>query len=74
MTGKQTSLAAVLGEDTVISGRPAMRRLTNCALLLTAIAGPLAADPASPPVAGSVAGKKLIEFGWDEPDTFDGCV
>jgi hypothetical protein len=47
-----------------------------------------AAEPASRSAVGSVAGKKLIEFGWDEPDTafmrkhaaqmdatpFDGCV
>ena len=46
------------------------------------------AESASLPAAGSVVGKKLIEFGWDEPDTafmrkhaaemdatpFDGCV
>jgi hypothetical protein len=53
-----------------------------------ALAGALAAEPAARPAEGSVAGKKLIEFGWDEPDTafmrqraaqmdatpFNGCV
>ncbi len=54
--------------------------------MMAALAG--AQPAASRPATGSVAGKKLIEFGWDEPDTafmrkhaaqmdatpFDGCV
>ena len=48
----------------------------------------IAAEPPSQPAKGAMAGKKLIEFGWDEPNTafmrkhatemdatpFDGCV
>ncbi len=65
-----------------------MRALTTCSLLVAGVLGAGAADPSSSPPAGSVAGKKVIEFGWDEPDTafmrkhaaqmdttpFDGCV
>jgi polygalacturonase len=65
-----------------------MREIILCGFLVTTVAGAFAAGPAAPPPAGSVVGKKLIEFGWDEPDTafmrrhtaemdatpFDGCV
>ena len=57
-------------------------------LLLAALGAAYAAEPASPPAARPFLTKKLIEFGWDEPDTafmrkhaaqmdatpFDGCV
>jgi hypothetical protein len=65
-----------------------MHGLLTCGALGVALAVAVAAEPASQPAEGSVAGKKLIEFGWDEPDTafmrqhasqmdatpFDGCV
>ena len=65
-----------------------MRKLMTCILMVAAVASVIAAEPASRPPEGSVVGKKLIEFGWDEPDTafmrqhtaqmdatpFDGCV
>ncbi len=65
-----------------------MRRWVVCTLILAAPAAAAASEPTSLPASGSIAGKKLIEFGWDEPDTafmrahaaqmdnspFDGCV
>ena len=65
-----------------------MRKLVLCGYIVAALAAVNAAEPVSPLAGGSVAGKKLIEFGWDEPDTafmrkhtaqmdatpFDGCV
>ena len=59
------------------------------AILSVAFAGsPSAAEPQQAAASGKTVGKKLIEFGWDEPDTafmrehiqemqatpFDGCV
>jgi polygalacturonase len=46
-----------------------MRKLMTCGLTLAAVVGAIAAQPASPTAAGSAVDKKLIEFGWDEPDT-----
>ena len=65
-----------------------MRGLMISSLIVAAWAAVTAAEPASRPAQGSVVSKKLIEFGWDEPDTafmrkhaaqmdatpFDGCV
>jgi polygalacturonase len=66
-----------------------MRDLIACSLTVAAfLAGVVGAEPACGQTEGSVVGKKLIEFGWDEPDTafmrkhaaqmdatpFDGCV
>ena len=65
-----------------------MRKLVLCGYIVAALTAVNAAEPVSPLAGGSVAGKKLIEFGWDEPDTgfmrkhaaqmdatpFDGCV
>jgi hypothetical protein len=59
-----------------------------CSLVIATVTGAVAGEPAALPSQGSVTGKKLIEFGWDEPDTafmrqhaaemdatpFDGCV
>lgn len=64
-----------------------MGRLIVCFLMAAAL-GTVAATEPSQPAEGATAGKKLIEFGWDEPDTafmrkhaaemdatpFDGCV
>ena len=65
-----------------------MRKLRMGSLIVAALAAVTVAAPPSRSAAGSVPGKKLIEFGWDEPDTafmrdhaaemdktpFDGCV
>ena len=65
-----------------------MLNLVTCSLTDVALAGATAAEAATRPAEGSATGKKLIEFGWDEPDTafkrehtaqmdatpFDGCV
>ena len=65
-----------------------MRNLMMCGFIAAALAAVTAAEPASQPAQESARGKKLIEFGWDEPDTafmrkhaaqmdatpFDGCV
>ena len=65
-----------------------MRAWITCGLIVAAVAAVAVAEPTSRPAEGTVAGKKLIEFGWDEPDTafmrkhaaemdktpFDGCV
>jgi len=66
-----------------------MISLKKSGLIVAALAAITCAEPASlPAAAGPVPGKKLIEFGWDEPDTafmrkhaaqmdatpFDGCV
>src|SRR3954470_540542 len=69
--------------------RPRTGLICLMCVLLASVAG---AEPATRPAAtrpsGTVAGKRLIEFGWDEPDTaflrrhlaemratpFDGCV
>jgi len=66
-----------------------MPKLITCSLLVSAfLAGVIAAEPGSRSAEGPVVSKKLIEFGWDEPDTafmrkhaaqmdatpFDGCV
>ena len=65
-----------------------MSGLMTSGLIVAALAAVTFAEPASQPAEGTVAGKKLIEFGWDEPDTafmrkhtaqmdatpFDGCV
>ena len=63
-------------------------RLVTCSLMAAALGSALAAEPAARPAEGSVAGRRLIEFGWDEPDPafmrkhaapmdatpFNGCV
>jgi len=60
----------------------------RCGFIVAALAAVNVAGPISLPAQESVRGKKLIEFGWDEPDTafmrkhaaqmdatpFDGCV
>ena len=47
-----------------------MPKLITCSLLVSAfLAGVIAAEPASRSAEGPVVSKKLIEFGWDEPDT-----
>ena len=65
-----------------------MRGMIMCSLILAGLTAITVGEPVSQPAAGSVVGKKLIEFGWDEPDTafmrahaaemdqtpFDGCV
>jgi hypothetical protein len=65
-----------------------MRRRVAWTLILAVSAAAAASEPTSSAAPGSIAGKKLIEFGWDEPDTafmrahaaqmdnspFDGCV
>ncbi len=64
-----------------------LRLTTSCVIMLMAVAVAIA-EPTSRPAEKSVVTKKLIEFGWDEPDTafmrkhiaqmektpFDGCV
>lgn len=56
--------------------------------MTVALASAIAAEPAARSAEGSPEGKKLIEFGWDEPDTafmrehtaqmdatpFNGCI
>jgi hypothetical protein len=65
-----------------------MRDVITWSFLVIALTGAIAAEPAPLPADKSTAGKKLIEFGWDEPDTafmrehaaqmdatpFNGCV
>lgn len=65
-----------------------MTHAVKSSLIVAALAAATLAEPASRPAAQPVAAKKLIEFGWDEPDTafmrkhaaemdatpFDGCV
>jgi hypothetical protein len=71
-----------------LAGNGIMRNVITCSVLAVALVGALAAEPAARPADKSSAGKKLIEFGWDEPDTafmrehaaqmdatpFNGCV
>ena len=65
-----------------------MRGLMTCGLIVGALTAVIVAEPTSRPAEESRTNKKLIEFGWDEPDTafmrkhtaqmdatpFDGCV
>ncbi len=65
-----------------------MCRAIPCGLLAAIAVGATAAESALTPAHGPASGKRLIEFGWDEPDTafmrkhiaemeatpFDGCV
>jgi hypothetical protein len=65
-----------------------MNRLMTSGLMVATVTAACFAGPVSLPAQESAKGKKLIEFGWDEPDTafmrkhagemdatpFDGCV
>ncbi len=65
-----------------------MNNLMRCDFIVAALAAVTFVGPISLPAQEPVRGKKLIEFGWDEPDTafmrkhtaqmdatpFDGCV
>ncbi len=78
-------LSAVITSNGVLMLR---NRLTCTLMWALSLVGVIAAEPASPTAAGPSGNKKLIEFGWDEPDTafmrqhaaqmdatpFDGCV